>query len=97
MNKRTKKKIMKRDCQYCHNLKSLFWCKNGDNNSVREVYVELDGSLSVTTNLIDLEDIKHKELLRMSGCSGLANYPSPLVGCNVEINYCPMCGRKLKH
>ena len=97
MNRRKRSKIRKRNCPYCCESKSLFWCNRKDNNSVREIYVELDGTLSVMTNLIDFEDVDHKKILRESGCAYLADYPSPNVGCNVKINYCPMCGRSLKH
>lgn len=97
MNRRKAKKIRKTNFPYCHKSKSLFWCDREDNNSVREIYVELDGTISVMTNLIDLEDVDHKKLLRESGCAYLADYPSLKVGCNVEINYCPMCGRSLRH
>lgn len=34
-------------CKYCTELKSLYWNKNHD--YVREVYVELDGTLSIST------------------------------------------------
>lgn len=59
-------------CKYCEELKSLYW--DLDHDYIREVYIELDGSMSVTPQQCCYETYQ---------------------GINIQINYCPMCGRKL--
>ena len=73
-------------CEYCSNSKSLFWENNTNNNAVREVYLELNGTMTVTTNLLDFSQENLKSELDVF----------PKAGCNFKINYCPMCGKKLE-
>lgn len=75
-------------CEYCNNLKSLFWCDVMEDHVIREIYIELDGSITVETNVIDL---KQAENDRKWGW-----YHTQKDSCNVKIKYCPMCGRKLE-
>lgn len=37
-------------CEHCLNLKSLFWEDNPYKSDIREIYVELDSSITVTFN-----------------------------------------------
>lgn len=73
-------------CDYCDKLKSLFWCDKTEEHAIREIYVELDGSMTVSTNITDIEQ---------SDCdSKWGYYHTQQDSCNFKINYCPMCGRK---
>ena len=76
-------------CDYCMKRKSLFWESDSKNNAIREVYIEQnDASMTVTTNLVDLEEYEENQKI------GIEH--KPLASCNFEIKYCPMCGEKLK-
>ena len=73
MKKRIKKKLLKKNCKYCTKSERLYWCPNYD-YSVREVYVELDGSLTVDTNMLD----------ENSGCNFKINF-CPMCGKKLEM------------
>ncbi len=73
-------------CDFCKNNKSLFWCDNSNEHAIREVYLELDGSVTVQTNIIDLYESSKNQ-----------KWEIPLTArdsCNFSIRYCPMCGDK---
>lgn len=70
-------------CEYCKELKSLFWNENStpENELIKEVYIESDGTITVSsTATLDYVE----------------NNPDLATDANFKINYCPMCGRKLK-
>ena len=81
MNKRTRKKFNRRNCRYCHNYKSLYWNPSWRVNAIREIYVEGDASISVTSNLYgdgkDEDERIHETV-------------------NFGIDFCPKCGRNLR-
>ncbi len=86
MNKRVRKKYLQKKCNFCRNMKSIFYLEKATGLSVKEVYIERDGSLSVT--VCDGEPTK--EFLQELSA------PLPWSQINIEINYCPMCGKRLK-
>lgn len=76
-----------KECKYCEESKSLFWCQDTNEHFIREVYLELDGSMTVTSNIENLNE------WRDGNKWGI--YARVLDDCNFKINFCPMCGRKL--
>jgi hypothetical protein len=59
-------------CDYCENTESLYWNPNDRESFIREIYIEQDETMTVTSNY---------------------DYSNSI---NLPINYCPMCGKKLK-
>lgn len=49
-------------CDYCEKMKSIYWDGNKKKTFVQEVYIELDGTLTVSPNYgdEDTEDINVK-------------------------------------
>lgn len=75
-------------CPYCSENKSLFWCDDSNEHAIREVYIESDGTLTVETNITDIAETENYKKWGIN----LTQKDS----CNFPINYCCMCGRKLK-
>lgn len=90
MNNRIRKKHNKNNCEYCHKSKSLFYDK--DSKDVREVYVELDASLTIASNHFDMDEEEKSISIGFTPREAMlmAQYSY-----NIKINNCPMCGRKL--
>ena len=78
-------------CKYCtEQNESIFYDK--DSNGIREVVIEHDGTLSISSNDYDREESKKTQAI------GFSLHESALMAqysISVKINYCPMCGRKL--
>lgn len=77
-------------CEYCNGSESLFYDRKS--KDVREVVVELDGTLSVSSNHYDYDEFERLESIGFSSdeASKMSQFSY-----NIEINFCPMCGRKL--
>lgn len=82
-----KLKTEKEGCPYCKESKPLFWCDNYNEHAIREVYVELDGTMTVNTNI---DDVKENFENSRFGLPETAKD-----NCNFPISFCPMCGRPL--
>lgn len=87
-NLTNRKEIM---CKYCKQSESLFYDK--DSPDVREVVVE-NGTLSIFSNLWDYDECKKNESVGYSEREAalMAQYSY-----SIEINYCPMCGRRFNY
>lgn len=81
----------KETCEYCESSKSLFYDRKS--KDVREVVIELDGTLSIFSNEWDNEEF---EKLVSVGIPYDEAHKMAMFSYWIEINYCPMCGRKLK-
>lgn len=78
-------------CKYCEGSESLFYDRNS--LDVREVVVELDGTLSIFSNQFEYDEYKKNKSI------GFSERESALMAqfsYSININYCPMCGRKLE-
>ena len=77
-------------CKYCDGSESIFYEKESE--GIREVVVELDGSLSISSNDYDRNEYVKAQAI------GFSHQESALMSqysFSIKINYCPMCGRKL--
>ncbi len=82
-------------CKYCDSSRyggeSIYY--NKDSEDLREIVIELDGTLSIISNNFDE---KEYEKWSKFGFSSLeARYMAEYTY-NIKINYCPFCGRKLR-
>ena len=59
-------------CEYCKDTESIYWNPNDRESFIREIYIEQDETMTVTSNYSSSNSI------------------------NLQLNYCPMCGKKLK-
>lgn len=78
-------------CKYCtEQNESIFYDK--DSNGIREVVIEHDGTLSISSNDYDREESEKAQAIGFPWreSSLMAQY-----SISIKINHCPMCGRKL--
>lgn len=82
-------------CKYCDSSRyggeSIYY--NKDSEDLREIVIELDGTLSIISNNYDEKEYKKRLKMGFSGfeAKNMAEYTY-----NIKINYCPFCGRKLE-
>lgn len=77
-------------CEFCENSKSLFYDKHS--KDVREIVVEKDGSLSVSSNHFDRDEYKKNMTI---GFSPDESAKMSQYSYNINIKYCPICGKFL--
>lgn len=80
----------KEKCKYCEQSESLFYDKNS--KGIREVVVEEDGTLSISSNEYDRAEAEKAMAVGFSFGES-ANMAQHNI--SIKIKYCPMCGRKL--
>lgn len=78
-------------CEYCEKNKSLFY--NKGSKDVREVVIEQDGTLSISSNYFDREEYEKNQEI---GFSSDESAKMAQFSYSIDINFCPMCGRKLE-
>lgn len=82
-------------CKYCDSSRyggeSIYY--NKDSEDLREIVIELDGTLSIISNNFDEKEYKKWSKFGFSipEAKYMAEYTY-----NIKINYCPFCGRKLR-